>query len=181
MPEGLTLLCGRPKVGKSWGGSMSGSRSLRAASALAAGKQSVAMCSMPRSKIIGDACNVVSTSYFRLSRRIGRTDARHLGAGSTRAGCSTSPNGSRRRTTPRLVILDTLAGVKPIRKNSGYAEDYESLTNFHRLANDTGIGILVLHHTRKLDAEDPLDTISGTLGLAGCADTAWSSSAPPRA
>jgi hypothetical protein len=73
---------------------------------------------------------------------------------------------------PRLVILDTLAGVKPIRTNSGYAEDYESLTALHRLANDIGIGVLVLHHTRKLDAEDPLDTISGTLGLAGCADTA---------
>jgi RecA-family ATPase len=74
--------------------------------------------------------------------------------------------------TPRLVILDTLAGVKPIRTNSGYAEDYESLTALHRLANDVGIGILVLHHTRKAEAEDPLDTISGTLGLAGCADTA---------
>ena len=74
--------------------------------------------------------------------------------------------------TPRLVILDTLAGVKPIKTTSGYAEDYESLTSLHRIANDVGIGILVLHHTRKLDAEDPLDTISGTLGLAGCADTA---------
>ena len=73
---------------------------------------------------------------------------------------------------PRLVILDTLAGVKPIRTNSGYAEDYESLTALHRLANDIGIGVLVLHHTRKLDAEDPPDTISGTVGLAGCADTA---------
>jgi hypothetical protein len=33
------------------------------------------------------------------------------------------------------------------------------------------MGATVLHHTRKLEAEDPLDTISGTLGLAGCADT----------
>jgi hypothetical protein len=74
--------------------------------------------------------------------------------------------------TPRLVILDTLAGVKPIRTNSGYAEDYESLAALHRIANDAGMGILVLHHTRKAEAEDPLDTISGTLGLAGCADTA---------
>ena len=29
---------------------------------------------------------------------------------------------------PRLVILDTLAGVKPIRNQAGYAEDYDSLT-----------------------------------------------------
>jgi hypothetical protein len=29
----------------------------------------------------------------------------------------------------------------------------------------------VLHHTRKMEADDPIDTISGSLGLAGCADT----------
>src|SRR5262249_3558729 len=72
---------------------------------------------------------------------------------------------------PRLVILDTLASVKPVRINNGYAEDYQALAELHRLANDRGIGILVLHHQRKSEAEDPLDTISGTLGLAGCVDT----------
>jgi len=72
---------------------------------------------------------------------------------------------------PRLVILDTLAGVKPIRTREGYTEDYESLVALHRLANEKGVSVTVLHHTRKMEAEDPVDTVSGTLGLAGCADS----------
>jgi hypothetical protein len=71
----------------------------------------------------------------------------------------------------RLIVLDTLAGVKPIRTQQGYTEDYESLAALHRLANERGVSIVVLHHTRKMEAEDPVDTVSGTLGLAGCADS----------
>src|SRR5206468_12849431 len=41
----------------------------------------------------------------------------------------------------------------------------------HAWSNEVGIAVLVLTHTRKMDAEDPIDTISGSLGLAGCADT----------
>jgi AAA domain-containing protein len=74
--------------------------------------------------------------------------------------------------SPRLCILDTLAGVRPIRTRDGYTEDYESLAALHRMASERGLAVLVLHHTRKMEAEDPIDTISGTLGLAGCADTA---------
>jgi RecA-family ATPase len=72
---------------------------------------------------------------------------------------------------PRLIILDTLASVRPINTRDGYAQDYAALEQVHRIANDYGIGIVVLHHQRKVEAQDPLDTISGTLGLAGCADT----------
>ena len=72
---------------------------------------------------------------------------------------------------PRLIVLDTLAGVKPIRTQQGYTEDYESLAALHRLANEKDVSIIVLHHTRKMEADDPIDTVSGTLGLAGCADS----------
>jgi hypothetical protein len=72
---------------------------------------------------------------------------------------------------PRLIVLDTLAGIRPIRTTNGYTEDYESLSTLHQLANEKGFAIPVLHHTRKMEAEDPLNTVSGTLGLAGCADT----------
>jgi hypothetical protein len=34
-----------------------------------------------------------------------------------------------------------------------------------------GIAIVVLHHDRKSDADDAFDTVSGTLGLTGAADT----------
>jgi hypothetical protein len=69
------------------------------------------------------------------------------------------------------VVLDTLAGVRPVRTTNGYTEDYESLAALHRLASESGLALPVLHHTRKMEADDPLDTVSGTLGLAGCADT----------
>ena len=39
------------------------------------------------------------------------------------------------------------------------------------IADEYGIAIVVIHHLRKMDAEDPLDQVSGTTGLAGSADT----------
>ena len=174
IPEGLTLLCGRPKGGRSWAG-------LEVAIAVA----SCGECFGGRKSERGDVLYAaLEDNPRRLQRRIDKllspfkttwpsrltltTSWRRLDKG----GVTDIAEWIKSADNPRLVILDTLAGVKPIRTNSGYAEDYESLTALHRLANDIGIGVLVLHHTRKLDAEDPPDTISGTVGLAGCADTA---------
>lgn len=75
---------------------------------------------------------------------------------------------------PRLIVLDTLAGVRPARNNNEalYDGDYRALLQLHSLVGERGLAALVLHHTRKMEADDPLDAISGTLGLAGCADGA---------
>jgi hypothetical protein len=74
---------------------------------------------------------------------------------------------------PRLVVLDTLAGVRPERqaRDTTYDGDYKALIELHRLSNDGHFSAMALHHTRKMEAEDPFDTISGTLGQIGCADT----------
>jgi hypothetical protein len=63
--------------------------------------------------------------------------------------------------------------VKPERqsRDTNYEGDYRALLDVHRLANERSLAVVALHHTRKMDADDPLDTISGTLGLVGCADT----------
>jgi RecA-family ATPase len=75
---------------------------------------------------------------------------------------------------PRLIVIDTLAKVRPTIIGKGgptYDDDYRSIGDLHRLAKDRGIAIVLIHHVRKMDAEDPIDTVSGTLGLTGAADT----------
>jgi len=75
---------------------------------------------------------------------------------------------------PRLVIIDTLAKVRPrsLRLKEGYSSDYQTLEPLQELAGEYGIGILIITHQRKQDAEDPFDTISGSTGLTGAVDTA---------
>jgi RecA-family ATPase len=74
---------------------------------------------------------------------------------------------------PRLVIIDTLAMVRsPGRKDqSTYEADYEAVRELRDLAAKYRIAIVIVHHLRKADADDPFDNVSGTLGLTGCPDS----------
>lgn len=66
----------------------------------------------------------------------------------------------------RLLIIDTLASVKPM-KNGGeqFLNDYEVGNMLQRIAQEHKIAIVVIHHTRKAESNDAVDEISGTLGL----------------
>ncbi len=72
----------------------------------------------------------------------------------------------------RLVVVDTLKEVRPraFGNRSVYDVDYEALEPLLPLAAEHGVAIVVVHHTRKLIAADPLDEISGSTGLSGGAD-----------
>jgi RecA-family ATPase len=173
IPEGLTIIAGKPKIGKSW-------MALDICIAIAAGR----FCLGERKPMQGDVLYAaMEDNPRRLQRRVDRllspvsaqwpdrltlaNSWRRLDKG----GVDDIRQWIESAGSPRLVVLDTLASVKPIRTQQGYTEDYESLAALHRLANDKGGSIILLHHTRKMEAEDPVDTVSGTLGLAGCADS----------
>lgn len=72
----------------------------------------------------------------------------------------------------RLVIIDTLQKFrKPSRSNGNlYAEDYETVTKIKDIADRLGVCILLIHHLRKAESDDIFDTLSGSLGLTGGTD-----------
>lgn len=73
----------------------------------------------------------------------------------------------------KLVIVDTMIKVRDMGGwGNAYAEDYSTMNCFKRLSTRFSIVLLLVHHTRKQEARDIMDMISGTTGLMGCADGA---------
>ena len=74
---------------------------------------------------------------------------------------------------PRLVLIDTLGKVSQERgeKQTQYSADYQAIAKLQRFAGERGLAVILVHHTRKMEASDPLEKVSGTLGLTGSADT----------
>ena len=75
----------------------------------------------------------------------------------------------------RLVIVDTLQRFREqsTRGAETYASDYEALIPLQTLARDRRIALVMVHHTRKMEAKDPFDKISGTTAIMGAADCVW--------
>ena len=74
----------------------------------------------------------------------------------------------------KLIIIDTLQKVREAGgEKYSYASDYEVVGKLKRLAEDCGVCLLLVHHTRKQQADDKFDMISGTNGLLGAADGAF--------
>jgi hypothetical protein len=73
-----------------------------------------------------------------------------------------------------LIVIDTLGRIMPLpmQGETTYQRDYRVAVALKRIADDhPGLTIIVIHHTRKALSADFVDSISGTHGLAGAADT----------
>ena len=74
----------------------------------------------------------------------------------------------------KLIIIDTLQKIREAGGDKySYANDYEVVGKLKRLADACGVCLLLVHHTRKQQADDKFDMISGTNGLSGAADGAF--------
>jgi AAA domain len=175
--EGVTLLCSKPKFGKSW-----------LAYDLCIG------CTMNRitlGEILpaqGDVLYLaLEDSKRRLQQRMSKllpagipwptnltlkTEWRRLHEGGLddvrawHAHCKS--NGGK----PILVVIDVLAKVrKPTGNKQLYEADYEALAGLTQLAGNLGIAIVVVHHTRKMASDDLMETVSGSFGISGAVDT----------
>ena len=83
-------------------------------------------------------------------------------------------NFMREHPDTKLIIVDTMQKIREVGGEAySYASDYEIVTKLKTFSDRYGICLLVVHHTRKMEAEDSFDMISGTNGLLGAADGAF--------
>lgn len=175
--EGLTLLCSKPKFGKSW-----------LAYDLCIG---CTMNCIILGEILpaqGDALYLaLEDSKRRLQRRMSKllpdgtawpknltlkTEWRRLHEGGLDDIRAWHANSKRNGGKPILAAIDVLAKVrKPTGNKQLYEADYEALTGLALLANELGLAIVVVHHTRKMASDDLMETVSGSFGISGAADT----------
>ncbi len=174
LPEGLTLLAGKPKLGKSW-------LALSAALSIASG--GVALGAQPVTQ--GDVLYLaLEDNARRLQARTrqllasmrsvpGRIhfalDWPRLGEG----GLASLEDYLKEHPNLRLVVIDTWARVAPPsgeRRSSQYEGDYEALSPLKRLADTYHVSILAVHHLRKTASTDVLDEITGSIGMTGAVD-----------
>ena len=175
VPEGMSLLVGPPKAGKSWA-------ALDIALAVASGGRALGsiVVGAPRPVLYlaledGDRrlqqrCRVLLAEDEPIPDRLDYLTRIEPGAAlsTVRAWLD-----AEQRTDP-LILLDTLGKVMPpVAAGQGaYGHEYRVASALKRIADDyPGCSLVVLHHDRKAAAEDFVDAVSGTHGIAGAADT----------
>jgi hypothetical protein len=172
--EGLTILAGRPKAGKSW-------LALNFAVAVASGGSALGSISVEAGDVLYLA---LEDNRRRLKQRLEQImqgapapERLHLVTKSPRVGEGLLEAIDNWRSTvvrPRLIIIDVFGKVRQPRrgKDSYYDEDYRSLEPLKAAADLWQLAIVVIHHTSKREEPfDPFDAVSGTTGLTAAADT----------
>lgn len=73
----------------------------------------------------------------------------------------------------KLVFIDTFQKVRSPTCDSIYAADYGDFSALKAVADKHSLAMMVVHHTRKMADEDIMNTLSGSSGITGSADSIW--------
>ncbi len=169
--EGVTVLAGPPKIGKSWLG-------LGLAVAVATGGRALGRVDVEAGDVLYLALeDTPRRLQSRLRKVLGRSPAPDRLTVATE--CPPLGAGGRERITAwldghpdaRLVVIDVFARIRgrADRQLSPYDADYAPMAAIKAVADSYAVAVVVVHHTRKAAAEDFLDSVSGTQGIAGAA------------
>jgi DNA-binding CsgD family transcriptional regulator len=174
LPEGLTLLAGKPGLGKSWlalslalsvaaGGMALGTQPVTQGDVLYLALEENARCLQARARqLLASMTGVPSGMECAL-------DWPRLGEG----GLTSLEAYLQAHLNTRLVVIDTWARLAPPsgkRRCPQYEGDYEALTPLKRLADTYHVSILAVHHLRKTTSCDVLDEVTGSIGMTGAVD-----------
>lgn len=170
--EGATLFGGKPKIGKSW-------MAYDFALAVASGAPVFGTIPITQGDVLYLA---LEDSERRLKSRMLKKGVRNAPERLKLAtewpnldnGCIAELEAwADAVERPTLIIVDVLKMVRSATRanESLYDADYRALIGLASFARKRSIAVLIVHHVRKMESEDPLESLSGTNGLTGAADT----------
>lgn len=170
LPQGVSLLCGAPKIGKSW-------LVLDWCVRIAKGEEVWNFKTTKGTTLY--LC--LEDNLSRIQQRLNEiTDEFPNNVFFATSSCSL-PDGlaeqiesfvAEHKDTV-LVVIDTFQMIRSKNKDTTYANDYQEIEELKRLADKLKIPLLLVHHLRKQGDNDPLNKISGTTGISGAVDTTF--------
>lgn len=168
IPCGLSLLAGAPKIGKSW-------FMLDLALHVSQGEPLWGFATS-KGKVLflclEDTFNRVQKRLFKLADEA--SDGLHFAVSAGRIGdelIEQLEDFAAANEDLRLVIVDTFQTVRTPSAQAIYSADYEDMGALKDFADAHRLAVVAVHHTRKLADGDVFNTISGSNGLMGSADT----------
>lgn len=179
IPEGLTLLVGAPKAGKSW-------VDLQLTFALASGRPDLLFAwgqQIEPSPALYCALEDPQRRVYSRGNQILRSlpDLKLAHDADVWLDIPPIAEGGREQIeewleahpNARAVLVDVLAKVRSHPKSDAplYQVDYDAIGALKDIADDHGISVIVTHHDRKKADDDFLNMVSGTKGITGAADT----------
>ena len=170
LPQGVAILGGAPKVGKSW-------LVLDLCIRIAKGESiwnlptekgsTLYLCLEDTLRRIQERLNIITDEipdnvFFA-------TEAKTLEGGL----CQQIMAFVYEHPDTRLVVIDTFQLVRKDVTDISYGNDYQEIQEFKKLADKLGISLLLVHHLRKQGDSDPLNKLSGSTGISGAVDAVF--------
>lgn len=170
LPQGVSLLCGAPKIGKSW-------LVLDWCVRIAKGEEVWNFKTAKGTTLYLCLEDTLSRIQERLNEITDEVPSNVFFATSS---CSMSDGLAEQiesfiaeHNDTVLVVIDTFQMIRTRNKDTTYANDYQEIEELKRLAEKLKISLLLVHHLRKQGDNDPLNKISGTTGISGAVDTTF--------
>ena len=169
LPQGLHLLAGAPKIGKSW-------LALWLAVTVAKGEAVWGMGVKQGTTLylcLEDSTLRIQNRLFEITEDAPASV--HFSTNSDTLGKGLEEQIEqflKEHPQTRLIVIDTLQRIRTAGNDANaYASDYRDIGVLKALADKHRIAILLVHHLRKMNDDDPMNMISGTTGLSGATDS----------